>query len=478
MKKSFFLILLPILLSCCSVGPEYRPQKIRLSKEWYPESITKQAGIVVSEKKEIEEVQRWWENLHDPTLNKLIDMAVKGNLDIKIALSRLREARALRERERARLFPFFDINASATRKRISETGRTEELYSVSIDSSWEIDIFGGIRRSIEEQEARLLAAKEGLRDVIVSLLSELAINYVELRTYQERLKAVISNAKAQEAIYKLNLSKYKAGLIDELYVQQSRYVLEDTRSQIPPLQEGIERAKNRIAVLLGKRPGEIDDLLSESYPIPEPPIRVVIGIPANALRNRPDVRRAEFNLAAATYAVGKAKAELYPKFDLSGSIGLESMSKGDLFKWASRTWHIAASITWKIFHAGELRQNVKIYTERQKQAYYEYKNTILKALEEVRNAIISYVKEKKRCHALKKAVDAARKSYELALDRYRAGISDFIDVLDAERSLQQLQDQLAVSKGRVIIELIKLYKALGGGWSSFVFHVGRQWSCP
>lgn len=464
MKKSFFLIILSMLFFSCSVGPEYRAKKIKLSKHWYPERIIKQAGIVVSKKKEIKEVQRWWEKLHDPTLNKLINMAVKGNLDIKIALSRLREARALRGRERARLFPFFDINASAKRMRISETGRTEELYSMSIDSSWEIDIFGGIRRSIEEQEARLLAAREGLRDVLVSLLSELAINYVELRTYQERLKAVVSNAKAQEAIYRLNLSKYRAGLIDELYVQQSKYVLENTKAQIPPLQEEIERVKNRIAVLLGKKPGEIDNLLSEPSSMPEPPIRVVIGIPANALRNRPDVRRAELNLIAATYAVGKAKAELYPKFNLSGSIGLESISKGDLFKWASRTWHIAANITWKIFHAGELRQNVKIYTERQKQAYYEYENTILKALEEVRNAIISYVKEKRRCYALKRAVDAAKKSYKLALDRYRAGLSDFIDVLDAERSLQQLQDQLAISRGKVIIELIRLYKALGGGW--------------
>jgi len=243
--------------------------------------------------------------------------------------------------------------------------------------------------------------------------------------------------------------------------------LESTRSQIPPLQEGIEKAKNRLAVLLGKRPGELDNKLKAEKPIPVPPIKVIIGIPADTLRNRPDIRRAEMNLIAATAAVGKAKADLYPKFDLSGSIGLESISKGDLFKWASRTWHIATNITWKIFHAGELRQNVKLYTARQEQAFIEYQDTILKALEEVRNAIIAYAKEQKRCYSLQQAVDAAKKTYRLALDRYKAGLVDFNDVLDAERSLQSLQDQFAQSKGEVITNLIRLYKALGGGWQSW-----------
>jgi NodT family efflux transporter outer membrane factor (OMF) lipoprotein len=215
--------------------------------------------------------------------------------------------------------------------------------------------------------------------------------------------------------------------------------------------------------LLGKNPGDVDKELDRFAPIPVPPVKVVIGIPANTIRNRPDVRRAEMKLIAATAAVGKAKAELYPQVRLSGSIGLESISKGDLFKWASRTWHLATNITWKIFHAGELRQNVKVYTERQKQALYEYQNAVLNAIEEVRNAIVAYVKEQKRLYALKKAVEAARKSYELALDRYRAGISDFIDVLDAERSLQSLQDQLSVSKGMVVTNFVRIYKALGGG---------------
>ena len=461
--KSFFIIFIILPFLSCTVGPEYKPVRIKVPNKWYSEHIIKEGGILVSNKKHLEEVKNWWKKLNDSCLDSLIDQAIKGNLDIKVALARLKEERALRGREKARLFPYFDTNGSVVRKRISETGKTSDLYSLSIDASWEADIFGGIRRSIQEAEARLLAAKEGLKDVIVSLLAEVAINYIELRTYQARLNAVLANVKAQEEIYKLNLSRYKAGLIDELYVQQSKYVLESTKAQIPSLQEGIEKAKNRIAVLLGKNPGDVSKELDIFKPIPTPPVKIVIGIPANTIRNRPDVRRAEMNLIAATAAVGKAKAELYPQVQLSGSIGLESISKGDLFKWASRTWSLATNITWKIFHAGELRQNVKVYTERQEQALYEYQNIVLNAIEEVRDAIIAYVKEQKRLYALKKAVEAAKKSYELALDRYRAGISDFIDVLDAERSLQSFQDQLSVSKGMVATNLVRIYKALGGG---------------
>ena len=461
--KIYLLILLLLILGC-TVGPEYKPVKTKLPEKWYPKM---EGGIVVSKNIKIREIVTWWQKLKDPELSKLIDRAVKGNLDVKEALARLKEERALRRMEKSRLFPYLDSSVSVTKKKMGGMERTSEAYSISIDASWEIDIFGGIRRSIQEAEARLEAAKENLRDVIVSLLAEVAINYVELRTYQARLEAVKSNVKAQEEIYKLNLSRYKAGLIDELAVQQSKYILENTRSQIPPLQEGIERAKNRLSVLLGKKPGDLEDELKVMEPIPVPPVKVVIGIPANTLRNRPDIRRAEMNLIAATYAVGKAKAELYPKLDLSGSIGLESISNGDLFKWASRTWSIGANIAWKIFHAGELRQNVKVYTARQEQAFLEYQNAILKALEEVRNAIIAYAKEQKRCYSLQQAVDAAKKTYELAIDRYKAGLVDFTDVLDAERSLQSLQDQLSVSKGAVITNLIRLYKALGGGWQAW-----------
>ena len=473
MKRLFvILIFLPILFLSCTVGPKYKPVKVKVPDKWYPEDVIKESGISVSKKIGLDEIKNWWKQLNDSCLDRLIEQAIKGNLDIKVALARLKEERALRGREKARLFPYINAEGSAVRKRISESGKTSELYSLNIDASWEADIFGSIRSSIQEAEARLLAAKEGLKDVIVSLVAEVAINYIELRTYQARLKAVIANAKAQEGIYKLNLSRYKAGLIDELYVQQSKYVLESTKAQIPSLQEGIEKAKNRIAVLLGKNPGELDKELSRFNPIPTPPVKLVIGIPANTIRSRPDVRKAEMNLIAATAAIRRAKAELYPQLQLSGSIGLESISKGDLFKWASRTWSLATNITWKIFHAGELRQNVKVYTERQKQALYEYQNTVLNAIEEVRNAIIAYVKEQKRLYALERAVEAAKKSYELALDRYRAGISDFIDVLDAERSLQSLQDQLSVSKGQVAINLVRIYKALGGGWSAFLLQVG------
>ncbi len=455
------ILLLLFFITACSVGPEYEPQRIKVPKDW---GIISEKGI--REKKEFE-IGRWWEKLKDPVLSKLIDSAIKGNLDLKVALSRLREARALRLIEKSKLFPWIDSSAAYTRKRHPETGKTSELYSIDIDASWEADIFGGIRRSIEEAEARLFAEMENVKDVLVSLVSEVAINYVELRTYQARLKALKANIKAQEGIYKLNLSRFKAGLIDELAVAQSRYILESTRAKVPYLEEQIEKVKNRIAVLLGKMPAELEKELFTPRPIPRPPVEIVIGIPAYVLRNRPDVRRAEMEFAAATYAVGKAKADLYPKVDLSGSIGLEAIEKGDLFRWARRTWSLGIRITWKIFHANQLRLTVNVYSERQKQAFFKFKNTVLKAIEEVRSAIIAYVQEKKREKALEKALASAKRTYKLALDRYKAGLIDFTDVLDAEKAVQTLEDQLAESRGKVVLNLIRLYKAIGGGWQSF-----------
>jgi outer membrane protein TolC len=220
--------------------------------------------------------------------------------------------------EKAKLFPTLNSSGSVTKQRSSGnsgTGKESKLYALGFDAGWELDIFGGVRRSLEAAEADLEATREELHDVLVSLLAEVALNYIEVRTYQVRLAAVRANMKAQQDIYELNLSRYQAGLIDELSVQQSLYILENTRSQIPALQIGLEAAKNRLAVLLGKNPGLVHDELAEPQPIPVPPVRVAVGIPADTLRRRPDVRRAERNLAAATARIGVAKAELYPKFN-------------------------------------------------------------------------------------------------------------------------------------------------------------------
>ncbi len=468
---SLLAVLLSLTLAGCAAGPKYTPVKPEAPNKWH----TELQGGLTARQPDSKTLARWWTTLRDPVLSSLEERAVKGNLDLKKALERIREARALRGIEKAKLFPNLNASGSAQEIRTSaysteetmEGGRRGEeskLYKVGFDSSWELDIFGGIRRSIQAAQAELEATREELHDVLVSLLAEVSLNYVEVRTYQERLSAARTNMKAQQHIYELNLSRYHAGLIDELAVQQSRYVLESTRAQIPALETGLERAENRLAVLLGEKPGSLHQELAPNRTIPVPPVTVAVGIPADTLRHRPDVRRAERELAAATARIGVAKSELYPKFNLSGTIGLESVSTGHLWEWVSRTSSFGLNVLWKIFHAGALRQNIKVQTARQKQAFIQYESTVLKAMEEVENALVAYAKEQQRLESLKSAVKAAKLAYEIAWDRYKAGLVDFTDVLDAERSLQSYQDKLAQSEGAVTSNFVRLYKTLGGGW--------------
>lgn len=455
-----------MLTGCAAVGPNYTKVDPKAPNQWH---TTLENGLSPHQLNP-ETLAQWWTVLNDPELSNLERRAVKGNLDLKESSARVREARALRGIEKAGLFPTLDGAGSVTRSRSSEnsgTGNTRNLYSAGFDAGWELDIFGGVRRSVEAAQANLEATEENLHDVLVSLLAEVARNYVDVRTLQARLADVKANLKAQQDIYELNLSRYHAGLIDELAVEQSHYILESTRSQIPALETSLEKAKNRLAVLLGEKPGAMHRELAETRPIPVLPVTVAVGIPAETLRHRPDIRRAERTLAAQTARIGVATADLYPRFRLFGTIGLESISSGDLWEWAGRTWSIGPSLSWKIFHAGAIRQNIQVQTARQKQALIQYESAVLKAQEEVENALVAYAKEQRRRESLKAAVTAARRAYELSWDRYNAGLVDFNNVLDATRSLQSFQDELASSDGTATSNLIRLYKALGGGWESF-----------
>jgi len=342
------------------------------------------------------------------------------------------------------------------------------LYAAGFDAGWELDIFGGIRRSVEAAQANLEATQEDLHHVLVSLLAEVALNYVEVRTFQARLAVIKANIKTQQDGYDLNQSRYQAGLINELAVQESLRILENSRSQIPTLETGLEATKNRLAVLLGEQAGKLSRELSAKQPIPALPPTVAVGIPAETLRHRPDIRRAERNLAAQTARIGGATAELYPKFHLIGSVGLESVTFSDFNEWASRTWSIGGpGVSWNIFRGGAIRQNIKVQTALQEQALIQYESTVLRALEEVENALVAYAKEQRRRESLVKAATAAQRAAVLAQDIYQAGLVDFNNVLDAQRALLIIQDQLAQSEGAVTSNLVRLYKALGGGWKSW-----------
>lgn len=454
-----------ILSSCAAVGPDYTKVEPDAPSKWH----TELAGGLTTEELQPETLARWWGTLNDPELESLVERAVKGSLDLKSAHARVREARALRGISRANLFPTLDATASAAKYRSSKnsgTGAEDELYSAGFDAGWEIDIFGGTRRAVEAAQADLEAIRENLHGVQVSLLAEVVLNYVEVRTYQARLAVTDANIKAQEETWHLNRSRFKAGIINELAVQQSLYNLERTRSQVPTLQTGLAAAQNRLAVLLGQKPGALKEELAEIQPIPVPPLTVAVGIPAETLRRRSDIRLAERSLAAQTARIGVATADLYPKFRLAGSIGLESMDSGDLFDWAGRTWSIGPGISWKIFQAGSIRQNIKVQTARQEQALIQYESAVLKALEEVENVLVAYAKEQRRRESLARATDAAKRAVLLARDQYQAGLVDFSNVLIAQRSLLSFQDELAQCEGAVVSNLVRLYKALGGGWKS------------
>lgn len=469
--KSASLLLVLSAMACCAgcvtVGPDYTPPDKQVSAAWH----TPLSGGLSSKGMDPGVLAAWWTTLKDPQLSGLIEKAATGNLDLKKAMARVREARASRLVTRADYFPTLDASGSATRSYSStdsDSDRTNDFYGAGFDAAWELDIFGGVRRSVEAASADLEAVQEDLHDVLVSLLGEVAMNYVEVRTYQTRIAAAEENVAKQSETYQLVLWRQQAGLGDELAVQEALYNLESTRAQLPGLRSGLEEALNRIAVLLGEEPGSIHRELERPAAIPVPPPDIAVGVPADMLRRRPDVRRAERELAAQTARVGVATADLYPKFTLTGSIGIEALSLNKLVSAPVRMYNFGPGISWPIFRGGAIRANIEVQSALQEQAMITYEKAVLNALEEVENVLAAYYEEQKKRESLRVAEKAARRAVEIALGKYEAGLIDFLDVLVAQRSLLSSQDQLAQSDGTVASNLIKLYKTLGGGWESMM----------
>ena len=452
-----------LLAACASVGPEYHPPASPAPTAWNTPLEDGLRAEAVADP----ELASWWRSFEDPVLADLVQKAVGGNLDLAQAKAKVREARARRGLQDTDRYPSLDANGTARRSRGSQStggGLERSLYTAGFDAGWEIDVFGGVRRGVEASQGDLEAAEAGLDSVLVSLTAEIGRNYVEARTYQTRLDVAAANLEAQQQTFELIRSRFEAGLSDELALQQARYNLEASRSQIPSLRSGLAAARNRLAVLIGETPGAVDRLMAAKRPIPSAPLTVAVGIPADTLRRRPDIRQAERQLAAQTARIGVAEADLYPKFRLAGSVGLEALNTNDLFDWTSRTWSIGPSISWKVFDAGAVRRNIEIQTAVQEQLLAAWETAVLEALEEVENTLSTYAQEQVRRDHLAAAVDAARQAEALASQKYQAGLMDFASVLDAQRSLLAYQDQLAVSEGTVTANLIALYKALGGGW--------------
>lgn len=453
-----------MLAGCVTVGPDYVAPELKAPGQWKastPGNTSVPDGSGNS-------LASWWTNLDDPALVSLIELALKNNLDVKKAKSRIREARAQRGVTESRMLPSVDGSGSYTLSRTqnnSEVGTTRELFAAGLDAGWEIDLFGGIRRGIEASQASYEASQEDYHLVYVSLAAEVALNYVDVRTLQERLAIVEENLKLQTETYELATYRFKAGLVTQLDVDRAKTNLEETRASVPSLTTRLVAARNRLSALMGEYPGYVDKKLSDAKPLPVTPLSIALGVPAETLRRRPDVRSAERELAAQTARIGVATAELYPKLSLMGSIGIDASTFGGLFSANNRGGAIGPRITWNIFNAGAVRSNIEIQNAKQEQALLQYENTILLALEEAENAITAYANEQKRAQSLEDALRSGTDSIQLALTQYKSGLVDFQDVLDAQRTFLSIKDNLAVSKGTVVSNLVRLYKALGGGWT-------------
>lgn len=462
-----------VLSSCVLVGPDYDEPATPKPSRWVAEL---ERGLVGGEA----ETAQWWSVFGDPLLDDLVQRAVTTNLDVTEALARVREARARRAIAGAEIFPSVDATGSYERRRSSvafgddddggggsgDFDRTSDVFSTGFDASWEIDIFGRRRRALEQTSAELAAFQASLRDALVTVVSEVARNYMEVRSLQWRIAIAETNVASQADSLDLVTWRFKAGLVGGLDVDQATYNLANTRARIPELDTQLVAARNRIAVLLGLPPGAVDEDLGVVAPVPAVPVSVAVGVPADLLRRRPDVAAAERQLAAATAAIGVATADLYPTLTLNGTIGFSASDLADIGTGASETYGFGPSIRWNVFDAGRIRAQIRERSAQADQALAAYESAVLNAYEEAENALVAYVREQIRRDHLVEAVAAAESALSLARTQYESGVVDFQQVLEAQRAQLTFQESLAISTAAVATDLVALYKALGGGWES------------
>jgi NodT family efflux transporter outer membrane factor (OMF) lipoprotein len=456
------------------VGPKYQPPKAAV-----PDSFHQQAEAGSNNGAAI---GAWWTTLGDPELTALVERAVKANLDLKIASSRVLEARAARRITRADLLP--SIASSNTIQRVRGGPAASQLngsfagpggsslpapgessiFQLGFDAGWEIDFFGGRRRALEAATADVAGVDEARRDTLVSLLAEVARNYAELRGFQRRLDITNQNIQLQQDSLDLTRVRAEAGLGTQLDVERQRAQLDSTRALVPALEAAEVQTIHRLGVLLGEQPGTLLNQLVHAKPLPTVPPDVPVGLPADLLKRRPDLRQAEARVAAETARVGVARADLFPKIVLNGFSGRQANGASALTLGAGNLFSVGPAITLPIFTSGKIRANIEAQKQRLDQALTQYQNTVLRSLEETENALVSYGHEKEREARLVSAVEASRQATQLANELYTRGLSDFLSVLDAQRQQLAAEDDLAQSDTVVVTNLVALYKALGGGW--------------
>jgi multidrug efflux system outer membrane protein len=426
-------------------------------------------------------VEQWWKSFHDPELDSLIERAVRANLDLKIAASRLLEARAARGVARSGLLPSVETSESQQRLRGGlnqgifrpNAGSQSSLlapfetnvFQQGFDASWEIDLFGGKRHALEAATADVAATEEARRDTLVSLLADVARNYGELRGIQRRLEIAGHNITLQTDTLDLTKVRAEAGLGTELDVERQASQLAATQAIVPALEASRQMSIHRLSVLLGEEPGTLAKELTEAKPLPATPPVVPVGLSSELLKRRPDVRRADAEVTSASARVGVARSDFFPKITLTGSTGRQGTSYSGLTLGAGNFFAVGPAIKLPIFTGGRLRANMEAQKQRLSQAQLAYQSTVLRSLEETENALTAYGREQERREHLQTAAQASREATHLANELYTRGLADFLTVLDAQRQQFAVEDDLVQSDTAVVTNLVALYKALGGGWS-------------
>jgi len=444
------------------VGPNFVPPRTAVPAEWtgVQKASAGQTSVATAGESDL---TRWWRQFNDPTMTALVEEAVKANLDLKNAQAVLRQARASRGVAVAGLWPSASASAGYERVHNAGTSGGENLFQAGLDAVWELDLFGGVRRGVESADAGIVAAAEGLRDVQVSVVAEVALDYIQLRGYQQEIIVAKNNLTAQRRTADITRKQFNVGFADALDVANADSVVATTEAQIPVYETGERQAIYALSVLLARPPADLLEQLSPPGSLPEVPAEVPAGLPSDLLRRRPDIRQSEAQLHAATAQIGVAVADFFPKFTLTGTVNENSNLLQTWWSKSCRSLGIGPSVSWPIFQGGAIASNVRIQKALRDQAFITYRKNVLAALQDVENALIAFTNEQRHRKALTEAVAANRKAVDLSTLLYTEGQVDFLNVVTAELSLYTAENALVQSNINIATDIIALYKALGGG---------------
>jgi len=455
-----------LTMNGCAVGPDFAPPQAQVQENW----IEHHDSRVVAK---VEVKRRWWNAFKDPRLDRLVELAYEQNLPVRIAGLRILEARAQLGIAVGNLFPqtqegFGHAQRVLLSQRAANQAKLDNFafadFQLGFDAGWELDFWGRYRRNVEAVDAQMLATVADYDAALVALTAEVARTYTTIRTFETLLQIARENVRIQKEGLEVALSRFRNGATSELDVAQQRTLLENTLANIPELQSGLQRAKNALSALLGEPPGAVEPLLHGPQRIPAASARVAVGIPAELLRRRPDIRAAEFKAAQESARIGVAESDLYPRFFLFGEIGVQSSDLHKFFAPHSMFFSAGPGFRWSILNYGRIANNIRAQDARFQESLVNYENTVIKAAQEVEDALIGFLKAQERSASLQRSVVAAQRAVHLSMIQYREGAENFQRVLDSQRTLLEETNRLAETRSLIATNLIALYKGLGGGW--------------